>query len=170
MSVFCGSVSFTAGRRGFAPVPGVVVNVLTTVPHAARYVTGGCREGDAFIGQWLYANRPDAEHVIVVPADRSQVDEWWLHAGGTNITVIQMPQGTTRKDRNIRLVAEGDCVYGFPHRPEASSPRSGTWQTIRIAKRAGKLSQWHCLTAPYPGLIEIPARQLLTGSAAGKLT
>jgi hypothetical protein len=165
-----GSVSFTAGRAGFAPAPGVVVNVLTVhVPYAARYVTGGCKGGDAFIGRWLYDNRPGAEHVIIVPADRSQVDEWWLQAGGTNITVIHMPQGTTRADRNARLVTEGDCMFGFPTRTEASSPRSGTWQACRMARRAGKLSQWHCVTPPYQGQIEVPAHRLLA-AATGRLT
>jgi len=152
------AIAFTAARELDAKAQdGVVLNVLVTaVPFVDRYVTGACTGGDAFIGRWLHENRPDAEHVIIVPADRSRVDEWWLEVDGTNVTVIPMPQGTTYADRNARLVTEGTAVFGFPAYPEDDprSRRSGTWQTIRLSRRAGKLSQWHCVTPPYRGRIE----------------
>ncbi|HMG62811.1 MAG TPA: hypothetical protein VK599_07675, partial [Streptosporangiaceae bacterium] len=96
------AVSFTASRdMDKAARQGVVTSVLTVhVPHADRYVTGACTGGDAFIGRWLYARRPDAEHVVIVPADRSRVDEWWLEAKGPAVTVAEMPPGTTYADRN----------------------------------------------------------------------
>lgn len=152
-----GTVGFTAARE-LSPeaADGVVLNVLVTgVPFAARYVTGACNGGDAFIGRWLYLNRRDAEHVVIVPANRSRVDEWWADAHRP-VTVIEMPPGTTYADRNQRIVAESDAVFGFPVHLEDDprSRRSGTWQTIRMARRAGKLSQWHCITPPYQGRIE----------------
>jgi len=152
------TISFTAARDlDDVARDGVVTNVLTVhVPHADRYVTGGCTGGDAFIGAWLMANRPDAEHVVIVPWNRSRVDPWWLVTDGGNLTVVRMPPGSTYKDRNELLVEEGTWVFGFPAYPEADprSRRSGTWQTIRMARRAGKLSQWHCVTPPYAGRIE----------------
>lgn len=152
------SASFTAAREGFSPVPGVVVSVLmTAVPHVDRYVTGGCVGGDAFIGEWLFQNRPDAEHVVIVPADRSRVGPWWLSCRrDREPTVIFMPWGTTYADRNARLVAEGTFTFGFPAylEDDSRSRRSGTWQTIRMARKAGSLSQWHCVTPPYQGRIE----------------
>ena len=72
-----------------------MASVLTVhVSHADRYVTGACTGGDAFIGRYLYANRPEAEHVVVVPADRSRVDPWRLEAGGTPVTLIEMRRPT----------------------------------------------------------------------------
>ena len=152
------TVSFTAARdMDEAAREGVVTNVLTAhVPHADRYLTGACIGGDAFIGRWLYVNRPDAEHAVIVPADRSRVDPWWLEAKGPPVTLIEMPPGTTYADRNARLVGEANAVFGFPAYPEADSRslRSGTWQAVRMARKVGNLSQWHCVKPPYRGLIE----------------
>lgn len=164
-----GSVSFTAARELDARAAnGVVTSVLAVrVPFAARYLTGACTGGDAFIGRWLHEHRPGAEHVVIVPADRSRVDPWWESVPGPPVTVIEMPPGSTYKDRNARLVAEGDAVLGFPAYPEEDprSRRSGTWQTTRMSRRAGNFSQWHCVTPPYRGRIERDAGELLEASA-----
>jgi hypothetical protein len=160
------SVSFTASRDlSQEAADGVVTNVLMCwVPHADRYVTGGCTGGDSFVGRWLQANRPGAEHVVVVPANRSRVDPWWTGVKGP-VTVIEMPEGSTYADRNRRLVDEGTCLFGFPAYPEDDhrSRRSGSWQAIRMARRDGKLSQWHCLTPPYEGRIVTAPASLLAG-------
>lgn len=159
------TVSFTAARNmDQAAREGIVTSVLTVhVPHVERYVTGACVGGDTFIGRWLFWNRPDAEHVVVVPADRSRVDPWWLEAGDPAVTVIEMPVGTSYGRRNARLVIEADAVFAFPAYPEDAprSLRSGTWQTVRQARKAGNFSMWHCTTPPYRGLIEAHPRDLL---------
>jgi len=157
------SVGFSASRELSAEARnGVVTNVLTArVPDADRYITGACIGGDAFIGKWLCYHRDTAEHVIVVPADRSRVDPWWgaVPTGLRRITVIEMPPGTTYADRNRRIVDESTMVFGFPAYSEEDpqSLRSGTWQTLRFAKRVGKLREWHCVTPPYQGMIESAA-------------
>lgn len=156
------SVSFTASRV-LSPRArdGVVTNVLTVhVPFADRYLTGACTGGDAFIGRWLYEHRPEAEHVVIVPADRSRVEEWWH---GLDVTVTEMPAGSTYRDRNARLVAEAGAVFAFPLYPERDlrSRRSGTWQTVRMARKARNFSQWHCVTRPYEGKVERDAGELL---------
>lgn len=170
------AVSFTAARTmSEAARGGVVTSVLMTrVPHAGRYVTGACAGGDAFIGQWLFWNRPDAEHMVIVPADRSRVDDWWVSASFTSgrpVKVLEMPPGTTYADRNARLVKEGNAVFGFPAwlEDDRRSLRSGTWQTVRMSRRAGNFSQWHCVTPPYRGRVEQDPAALLgiVGAAAG---
>jgi len=155
------TVSFTAARDLDKGGEECILNVLITgVPLADRYVTGGCIGGDAFIGRWLALNRPDAQHVVIVPADRSRVDPWWLEfdrAGhDARVELILMPPGTTYADRNAQLVMRGTMLYGFPAYPEDDprSLRSGSWQTLRMARLAGKLSQWHCVKPPYRGCIE----------------
>lgn len=149
------TVSFTASRFSFAPPPGHVAGTLALLPLAgARYVTGACEGGDAWIGAFLHRNRPDALHEVIVPADTSQVDWWWEqpeNLGGPGITVTRMPWGTSYADRNQALADRADEVIGFPLFPEADprSRRSGTWQTIRMARRAGKLAFWQCVAPPY---------------------
>ena len=158
------AVAFTASRV-LSPeaAGGVVTSVLAVhVPHADRYVTGGCIGGDAFIGRWLYVNRPEARHAVVVPADRSRVDEWWA---GLDVELIEMPAGTSYADRNARLVAEaeGGAVFAFPLHPEHDprSRRSGSWQTVRMARHVGNFSQWHLASPPYTGMIERRPEELL---------
>ena len=151
------AVSFTAARDLDDAGRDVITNVLTTaVPLADRYITGGAVGGDAFIGRWLYENRPEAEHIVIVPADKSRVDPWWLTVSGPVPELILMPHGSTYRERNIRVVAEGTMVFGFPAYPEDDmrSLRSGSWQAIRMARRAAKLSQWSCVKPPYAGRIE----------------
>ena len=234
MSGLLQAVSFTAAREWDEGSCRSAVNTLVQVPFARQYFTGGARGGDKFIGRWLYAHRPDAEHLVIVPARRSQVDPWWEPGrvvdhrknaydvlidrssiwgnpfligrdGGRDeviakyrawllknpalmtrlpelagltlgcwckpepchgdvlaelatpvVTVIKMQPGTDYQARNARLVAEATAVFGLPAYPEEDprSERSGTWQTIRIARRADKLSMWACTQPPYAGQVE----------------
>jgi len=158
------TVSFTAARTlSMAAKEGILTSVLTLhVPQVERYVTGACTGGDAFIGRWLYHRHPGAEHVVVVPWNRSRVDVWWFDIEGPGVRVVIMPPGTTYADRNARLV-EADAVFAFPAYPEDDPRllRSGSWQTARMARKAGKLSMWQCVTPPYQGLVERRAAELL---------
>jgi hypothetical protein len=157
-------ISFTAARDLDDQGREVVLNVLTALPLADRYVTGACIGGDAFIGGWLFEHRPDAHHLVIVPADRSRVDPWWYEVSPSAVlSTYLMPPGTSYADRNAELVKQGTMLFGFPAYPE-DDPRSvrsgtwqtisGTWQTIRMARKAGKLSQWHCVKPPYAGRVE----------------
>lgn len=152
------AIGFTAARDLDDAGIQVIGNVLVQVPPARRYVTGGARGGDAYTGRWLALTRPDAEHVVVIPANRSQADPWWLEmaARGIPVTLVEMDPGTTYKDRNAELVARSSAVFGLPAYPENDplSRYSGTWQTIRMARSAGRLHRWDCVKPPYKGLIE----------------
>jgi hypothetical protein len=102
-------------------------------------VTGGCIGFDHIMGQYLAAIDPDISHTVIVPADRSRVHEWWLDPYFSFVEVVEMPLGTTYRDRNIEIVRRSDWLLGQPERPEGDtkSVRSGTWQTIRFARRKG---------------------------------
>lgn len=149
------AISFTASRDLDEPGQGVILNVLATLPPAGRYITGAAVGGDTFIGRSLYEQYPDGWHTVIVPADRSRVDPWWESCPG--VEVLEMLPGTTYADRNEVLVDLGTMVCGFPAYPEDDrrSRRSGTWQTIRMGRRARKLSRWDCVRPPYRGQIEV---------------
>lgn len=148
------TLAFTAAREGFDPPPARVWQVLMGLPPASCYVTGGCRGGDAVIGRWLRMTYPRAEHVVVLPASLRQVEDWWSGLDRLHPRIIAMPAGTTYKDRNTRLVELADEVRGFPAWPEHDprSVRSGTWQTIRMARRAETMRDWNCVLSPSCGL------------------
>lgn len=149
------AIGFTAARDLGDQGQSVIACVLDRLPPAARYITGGAIGGDALIGRWLVERWPGAHHVVIVPADKSRVDPWWLTVD-VAVEAIPMPAGTTYKDRNAEIVRRSVMLFGFPAYPEDDprSARSGSWQTIRMARRARKLSQWHCVQPPYRGCIK----------------
>jgi hypothetical protein len=67
-----------------------------------------------------------------------------------------MPLGTTYADRNYQLVQRAAMVFGFPAylEDDPRSKRSGTWQALRMSRRAGNLCRWDCVKPPYRGRIE----------------
>lgn len=102
------------------------------------YVTGGCRGWDAFIGRYLAMRFPLKTHLVVVPANRSQVDPWWFEFDLGTILVYYMDEGTDYKDRNKEIVRRSDHLFYCADYPEdhGKSARSGTWQTVRLGRGA----------------------------------
>ncbi|MHB1762638.1 MAG: hypothetical protein ACYCS4_07865 [Acidimicrobiales bacterium] len=99
--------------------------------------TGACVGVDTYAARRAIGLWPDSLHRIVVPADRSRVaPDWWTDFD--HVVVDQMAPGTTYRDRNVRVVHNADIVLAFPlwgeHDVRAS--RSGTWQTVRFARRS----------------------------------
>lgn len=99
-------------------------------------ITGACVGADIAVA---FSARELGRTVhTVVPANRAQVHpEWWRHC----TTHEEMPVGTDYRARNERIVDLSDRLIAFPEYPERhpQSRRSGTWMTVRIALRNGKL-------------------------------
>lgn len=128
-------IGWTASRQDPAPHQREQMRrIFSALTLADGFVTGGCVGGDAFIGATLYDLYPLRRHVVVVPADRSRVAIWWHDA--PTVEVIEMPPGTSYRDRNVRLVDESHLLGGISAFPEFDdrSRRSGSWQTIRLAR------------------------------------
>lgn len=102
-------------------------------------VTGGCVGFDHIMGEYCALRWPDLSHTVIVPADRSRVAAWWRQPNMTHVEVIEMPPGTTYRDRNVELVERSAVMLGQPDLPEDDprSRRSGTWQTLRMARHVG---------------------------------
>jgi len=129
------------GTRTLEPADeDTISHSLSLLKDGTEYTTGACIGADFFVGQSLWLAKPDAVHRVVVPADRSRVDHWWTHrAIGDTVLVEEMPATTTYKDRNLRIVEQSDVLVAFPAHPEDDprSKRSGTWQTVRMARQRG---------------------------------
>lgn len=132
---FTSSRSLSPAQQKF--IVASLESLVAQVPQADGWVTGACVGGDALIGRTLARLRPNDTHIILVPADRSRVAYWWDSLEFQRV-VINMPAGTTYKDRNSCIVYHSDAVVGYPQFPEKDprSLRSGTWQTIRMAQAA----------------------------------
>lgn len=139
------------GFTGTRTVPDELVDdVKSFVSACARdydeFTTGACVGFDALAAHHLLDTRLDAQQRLVVPANQSQVDasivERFLHLmqiGYMNVVVEYMPQGSSYKQRNERIVFYSDALCAVVGHPEGAgkSRRSGSWQTVRIARRAG---------------------------------
>jgi len=120
----------------------VIREAVQSLPEGTRVVTGACIGVDAEVAYLAYGTY----HVhTVVPADRSRVDPQWRDYCDT---FEEMPVGTTYRDRNQRIVDLSTRLIGIAQAPEDDihSRRSGTWQTIRMARRAGKAVDVRLLT------------------------
>jgi hypothetical protein len=114
----------------------LVRDKVLSLPPGTTVVTGGCVGVDALIATVAY--RAGRYHVLtVLPADHSRVDPNWKDHCHEH---IQMEHGTTYRQRDAMVVLHGDNLLAFPLYPEDDprSKRSGTWMTVRLAKRAAK--------------------------------
>lgn len=140
------------GTRGTGGYAGRLQNYYgdaATVAWLEQYdgfVTGGCRGFDTFMGFHAALTFPDKRHVVIVPANQSQVQPWWMGLNNPNIEVYYMPEGTDYRDRNTEIVKRSDFLYYCAEHPEdhTKSKRSGTWMTVRIAQQLG---------VPYDGIV-----------------
>lgn len=112
--------------------------VLKQLEEFDEFVTGACVGFDAVMGRFLAICFPGKKHTIIVPANHSQISLWWNDLPQENITVVYMPEGSTYKDRNQAIVGRSDALVFCAEYPEGhpKSRRSGTWQTIRMARKA----------------------------------
>lgn len=138
------SVGFT-GTRNLTPADNPLLErVVDSLAGDTMVVTGACHGVDAQVATYAFTAPAGLKIHTVVPSDRSRVDPDWL---GWCHTYEEMPPGTTYRDRNVRIVAQSDRLIAFPDHAEDApeSRRSGTWQTVRLARKAGKPVELHIL-------------------------
>lgn len=116
--------------------------LLSGVDLYDEYVTGACIGFDAVAGMAMCLRFPTARHRVLIPANDYKVSRWWDQPpfrGASNLLVHQMPAGTDFKDRNqaiADLSTELKYCAAFPEE-HGKSRRSGTWQTVRMARKGG---------------------------------
>lgn len=116
----------------------VLTTMYTYLTQGDVVVVGGCQGVDAFVGGAAF--RRGAHVHVVLPSNHFLVDPHWESYA---TSYEQMPEGTTYRDRNLRMVEIGTprqaTVLAFPQAPQSDprAQRSGTWQTVRLAEKAG---------------------------------
>lgn len=132
-----------------------VLAFLTRESHEFdEFTTGACTGFDAIAAHYLIDQNPNALHRLVVPANRSQVDgeiiERFRRLEDDRHVIEYMPEGTSYRERNERILDHSDALLAVADHPEihSKSVRSGTWMTVRIARRRG---------IPIEGLVLWPA-------------
>jgi hypothetical protein len=116
--------------------------------HHLEFITGGCVGWDSIVGVWALLNFPLASHTVILPTNERLVDRWWESdrvRGNVNLAMregrlhVDWPVSFTRtyRDRNQLIVNLSDMLLYCAEYPEKSpeSTRSGTWQTVRLARK-----------------------------------
>lgn len=118
--------------------------VLRETVNGTEFTSGACVGFDALAAAWCLSIRPWGVHRLCVPANRKQVDanviNEFVNVPHQFFTVVEfMPGGTDYRYRNTRIVQHADILVAVAEYPElhGKSTRSGTWQTVRIARREG---------------------------------
>ena len=109
-----------------------VLQTLTPAVDTLR--TGACIGVDTAVAEYGL-QRGFLVHTVV-PANRKAVDPLWREHCST---FFEMPPDTDYRDRNTRMVQPAQRLIAFPRWSENDnrSIRSGTWMTVRIARKLG---------------------------------
>jgi hypothetical protein len=112
-----------------------VVAKIVQVPQM-MFVTGGAVGVDTVVARAAREFFPDAHHLVVVPG---RADCRWNRDLRREFEVRYGPErsttGATYMARNDLLVRYADELYAFPWTSDEEG-RSGTWATIRRARKA----------------------------------
>jgi hypothetical protein len=134
------AVGFTGSRLDRPEAGEHICEVIETLgERCAAFVTAACVGMDERIGMAAAIQWPEHHHIIIVPADRSRVCAWWrspMFRHLPHLEVIEMPPHTKYAHRNQRVVSATKGLVGYPEYAEndTRSKRSGSWQTIRMAR------------------------------------
>lgn len=101
-------------------------------------ITGAAVGVDTLCHYVSYAYKREARHTIIVPNGRHNF-EVVQFAIAMDLDVIEMPGGTDHLDRNSKMINMADLLVAFPGTKNELLRGSGTWSTIRRARKKGIL-------------------------------
>lgn len=129
-------VAFTGSARPLTHSQKITITArIENLPKDAFVVTGACIGVDAFVARVAF-KLGLAVHTVV-PANRSKVDSDWRRFA---TSFEEMPEGSSYRDRNTRMIdLAPDLLIGYPEtETNGRDIGSGSWMTIRIARRKGR--------------------------------
>ena len=128
------------GVSGSRTIPGrsweiIEATIYACEPFYRTLIWGGCIGVDVACAE--YAEIFSLKRHAVLPPNRHLVAVDWREWATSHEEIPDGPDGYKR--RNQRIVDLSDRLIAFPLYPEdhPESQRSGSWQTIRMARRKG---------------------------------
>lgn len=144
--------AFTASREVESSDRVTIAARLSTLdPPPSVVVTGGARGGDEYIAKLSSVMYPEAQQWVLFPSQANVSVARSLQEFFESEKTVHRFESVpgTHRDRNVRIVemAKAGHLVGFPKYREShpKSERSGTWQTIRLAKVRGALVSYTVL-------------------------
>ena len=128
-------IGFTASRELSYKQKMFIFKIISKLK-AQKFITGGCWGGDEAIAMAINKYHPNIPHTVIVPYNRSQVSQKAIQCASPKDNIIWMPEQTSYRDRNKKIVELSDKIIAFWN----GNMRSGTKMTINIAKKANKLN------------------------------
>ena len=135
-------IAFTGSRNRLSDAQQFLIDlVITGLPAHVVYVTGACVGVDAYVARLAHIVGRRVHTVVPMVYTAQFLDTHWMDHCDTS------EEASTYRSRNTRMVELSDRLIAFPAYPEndSRSRRSGTWQTIRMARKAGKAVQVYVL-------------------------
>ena len=113
------------------------VNRVVKRLEADGFVTGACWGGDEYIAKAIKRFHPKTPHTVVIPYKTGQVS---AEAVKTATSIVRMTSRSesSYRARNERIVELSTRMVAFWTEKRA---HSGTFMTINIARRAGKIRE-----------------------------
>ncbi len=137
---------------------GRIGSIITKLEYPKEFTTGAAYGVDSQSAVHAAMIYPDAQHRIIIPAKpyNEEIVET-VEKITSNLEVVRMPSNTNYRDRNERLVdyCQDGMLIGFPKYEEERSVRSGTWMTIRMARRRKIAHYIHVLEPHQDGLSDM---------------
>ena len=130
---FTGSQSCDSGDIECLPE---ILHRLFERHRSTHIVTGACIGFDAQVHLLTGVVDLSVKRLVIVPADHKKVDARVM-SDSTNVDYVQMPDGTSYRDRNEEIIRCSTVMAGFWTGKRAYN---GTFMTLRIADRCSKLS------------------------------
>jgi predicted Rossmann fold nucleotide-binding protein DprA/Smf involved in DNA uptake len=130
-------IAITGTRNVDLAMPKRIAEALEAYdPSEDQIITGAAIGVDAIAAR--EASNMGFDVTTIVPSERGQVEPSWRTWADRAIELP--PSREPYRDRNEMMVGMADRVLAFVEYPEQHprSKRSGTWMTIRIARRQGK--------------------------------
>lgn len=159
----------TGTRKFMPPHYAVGTEVLDSLSDGTLFISGCAGGWDTFFAVGCARRYPNAHHHLVVPNGHhneglvKDFESSRCLVPRTNVTIERMPPDTGFLDRDLWMIdlaapyiPDATCVAMALHE-ERRQPRSGTWATVRMARRAGVAVRDRVLvplelTDPFPEL------------------
>jgi hypothetical protein len=123
-------------QRGYDVSQAIVHRALFGLPEGDKEFTTGAAFGiDTIVYYEAVSMYPEAFHRVCAPLGMKHNEDVLFTARRLGHEIIYVPGGYMK--RNDELVAQCDVLLAFP-RSAKEELRSGTWATIRRARKAGK--------------------------------